>query len=75
LSLAQVKGWNWDSLVCTGLYSDGLDSRGSIPGRGKVFFSIEFRPALKSTQPPRSLPPGESYPGVKLTAHLHLVSM
>jgi hypothetical protein len=31
----------------------GLDDRGSIPRRGKIFlFSVASRPALRPTQPP-----------------------
>jgi hypothetical protein len=32
----------------------GLDSRGCIPGRGKMFFSTTSTPVLRPTQPPTS---------------------
>jgi hypothetical protein len=60
----------------------GLDDRGggsSSPGRVKnVHFSISFRPALGSIQPPIKWIPGsfsrgQSGRGVKLTTHLQLV--
>jgi hypothetical protein len=44
----------------------GLDDRVSIPGSGKIFlFSIAFRPALGSTQPPLKCVPGALSPGHK----------
>jgi hypothetical protein len=47
-----------------------LDGRGSIPGRGKVFlFSVVFRPALGSTQPPVQWALGALPPGVKRPWH------
>jgi hypothetical protein len=55
-----------DSLV--GLASGyGLDSRGSIPGKGKIIilFSTASRPALGTNQPPIQWVPGGFSPGVK----------
>jgi hypothetical protein len=44
----------------------GLDGRGSIPGRGKIFlFSIASRPVLRPTQPPIKWVPGAISLGVK----------
>jgi hypothetical protein len=47
-------------------YSDGLDDRGSIPGRGKIFlFSTEFRTAVGPAQPPIQWELGSASHGVK----------
>jgi hypothetical protein len=44
----------------------GLDGRGWIPGRGKIFlFSTASRPVLGPTQPPIQWVPGTLSPGVK----------
>jgi hypothetical protein len=44
----------------------GLDGRGSITGRGKIFhFSTASRPVLGSTQPPIQRVSGALSPGVK----------
>jgi hypothetical protein len=43
----------------------GLDGRGSIPGRGKIFFFILSRPALGPTQHPIQWVPGALSPGIK----------
>jgi hypothetical protein len=44
----------------------GLDGRGSIPGRDKIFlFSIASRPALGPTQRPIQWVPGALSPGKK----------
>jgi hypothetical protein len=54
-----------------------LDDRGSIPGRGKIFFSLSSlsRPALGRTQPPIQWVPGvKRGQGVTLTTHHYLVS-
>jgi hypothetical protein len=57
----------------------GLDGQDLIPSRGTFFlFSIASRPALGLTQPPiqwvpRTISPGKSDLGVKLTTHPHLV--
>jgi hypothetical protein len=49
----------------------GMDGRGSILGRSKIFVFIASRPALGPTQPPiQWLFPGL---GVKLPTYLHLV--
>jgi hypothetical protein len=60
--------------------SYGLDGRGSIPEKSKIFlFSTASKPALGPTQPPIQWLPGVSSPGreigrgVKLTTHFHLV--
>jgi hypothetical protein len=42
-----------------------LGGRGSIPERGKGYFSTVFRPALGSTQPPIQWAPGDLSRGVK----------
>jgi hypothetical protein len=61
--------------------SYGLDGRGSIPGRGKIFlYSVESRSALGPTQPPiqwvsAALSPGAKRRGrgaAELTTHLHI---
>jgi hypothetical protein len=57
----------------------GLDGRGSVPVRGKIFlFSIAPGPALEPIQShiqwiPVAVSPGQSGRGVKLTTYLHLV--
>jgi hypothetical protein len=43
----------------------GLDCRGSIPGRGKTFFCIAYRPALGLNEPPIYWGLGVISPGVK----------
>jgi hypothetical protein len=44
----------------------GLDSRGSIPGMGKIFlFSTASRLALGLTQPPIEWVPGVIFLGIK----------
>jgi hypothetical protein len=54
--------------------SYGLDGRGSIPGRSKMFLcSTAFRPDPGPTQPTMQWVSGVLSPGVKLTTHLHLV--
>jgi hypothetical protein len=51
----------------------GLDGRGSILSRAKIFLSsVTSRSALGPTQPPIQWVMGALYPGVKLTTHLHL---
>jgi hypothetical protein len=62
LILTRVEGWRRDTLMCK-VKGYGLGGRGSIPDRGKYFFYIEFRPTLRSTQPPRSISPGGKRPG------------
>jgi hypothetical protein len=42
-----------------------LDGRGSIPGRGKIIFSIGSRPLLRPIHPPIQWVPGDLSPGVK----------
>jgi hypothetical protein len=69
---------SWDSIVGI-TKGDGLDGRGSISWKDKIFlFSIASRPAVGPTQPPIqwvpwALSPGGKRQGVKLTTHLHLV--
>jgi hypothetical protein len=72
----------WGSGVAQSLVSDnGLDDRGSTPGRGKRISPLASvsRPALGPTQPPVQRVPGVLSPGLKrgrgvtLTTHLHLV--
>jgi hypothetical protein len=47
--------------------SCGLDGRGSIPGKGKIyFFSIKHRPALGPTQTPVNWILGVISQGIKL---------
>jgi hypothetical protein len=44
----------------------GLDDRGSVPGRGKIFlYSTASRPTLGPTQPPSQWVSGGVSPGVK----------
>jgi hypothetical protein len=44
----------------------GLDGRGSIPSRDKIFlFYVTSRPAVGPTQPPIQCVPGAVSPGVK----------
>jgi hypothetical protein len=60
---------SWDSSVGIAV-GCGLDSQGSIPGRGKIFlFSTASRPALGPTQPPIQWVPGVISLGVKQPGH------
>jgi hypothetical protein len=74
--------FKWSRGSSVSVVSDyGLDDRGSIPDRGRGFFSLAFasRPALGPTQPPVQWVPRVLSPGVKrgrvlmLTTHNHLV--
>jgi hypothetical protein len=53
-----------------------MDERGSIPGRGKKFFSlpqcVQTASGAHASSYPK-VPGGGISPGVKLTTHLHLV--
>jgi hypothetical protein len=56
------------TLQLTQLSDYRLKDRGSIPGIGKIFFSLASvsRPALRPTQPPNKWVLGSPLPGVKL---------
>jgi hypothetical protein len=60
---------NESAIYCSGICiatGYGLDGRGSIPSRGKIFpFSTMSRPAPRSTQPPIHWVLGLFPPGVK----------
>jgi len=46
-----------------------LENRGSIPGRGRIFFATASRQVLGPTQPPIQWVPWALSPGVKLPVH------